>query len=61
MKKTNFILLSLLALGLLISGCVPYPDDPNIVATNVALGTPPPPSYLNSDSKFFRYAYPIWG
>ena len=48
MKKTNFILLSLLALGLLISGCVPYPDDPNIVATNVALGTPPPASYLTA-------------
>ena len=48
MKKTNFLLVSLLIIGLLVSGCVPYPDDPNVVATNVALGTPPPPSYLTA-------------
>jgi len=48
MKKTNFQLISLLVIVFLVSGCVPYPDDPNVVATNVALGTPPPASYLTA-------------
>jgi hypothetical protein len=48
MKKTNFLLISLFIVGFLISGCAEYPDAPNVVATNVAQGTPPPPSYLTA-------------
>jgi hypothetical protein len=58
MNKTNFLLISLLIIGLFISGCAPYPDDPNVVATNVALGTPPPPSYLTAIANSLGTATP---
>jgi hypothetical protein len=42
MKKKTLYLFSLLIIGFLASACAPYPDDPYVIATNAALGTPPP-------------------
>ena len=48
MKKKNIAIFSLLFIMLVVSGCASYDitqDDAYAVATNAALGTPPPPKY----------------